>query len=421
MIKKIGYYYPFTIPGTVIFGLIMYLIGAGYTQNNPYALFISFMGLFVLAVLITLSRIQAYRLGKEQLAWDASSPLYSGRDGGAQRFYTGSFGSWFFFRVHVRVRGKLKLGSGAFLRVLRESAFTGNGALELPLRFQCSGTFSGTGIYSIKDVFGLVRAGAGGPVTRTLPVQPSLLSEEMPLRIDISGGEDDTQPRKSSDQEKYYQREYMPGDRFRDVNWKATSRIGEMFTRISPVTEEETKLVLIDFRHFTDDGKIGRDHIAHLEYLKRWCLSFLWKAVSSQPEVQFILHSGAGAIMVDTLGDVQRLSIGLSGLFFQKDPKLQKDLTGIGEIYIFTTPFDGGFGYSLREYTGKRINVLTTEIKPKSVEEDREVFTLSLAKNGGMFHIPGTWIFSSANMNGKGGLSGQVFSTTRRYVEGRVL
>ena len=427
MIKKVGYYYPFTIPGTVSFGLIMYLIGAGYTQKNPYALFLSFAGLLLLTILIVLTRIQAYRLGKEQLIWDASTAMYAAKEGGMERFYTGGFTAWFFFRVHVCLRGKLVLGDGVSFRVLREHSFTGEGALELPLDFPCTGTYVGEAVYSIKDVFGLVRARAGIPIARSIPVQPSLLPGEIPVHIQISGGEDDTQPRKSSDEEKYYQREYIPGDRFRDINWKATSRIGEMFTRISPVTEEQTKLVLVDFRHFSPELRFTRDHAAHIEYVKRWCVSFLWKVKNKQPEFQFIVHTGYGAFAVETSADVQRLSIGMSGLFFMHDPGLQKDLSGIGDVYVFTTPFDSSLKRALQEYSGKRVNIMTTAFQPRqkkaemrqtearqltarqsnkqqpdSQQPEQQVFTVPFLRNGGMVHVPGSWILKSPGQPGGG-------------------
>lgn len=426
MLKKIGYYYPFTIPGTVSFGFIMYLAGAGYTGKNPYALFLSFAGLFILAVLIVLARIQAYRLGKEQLAWDSGSALYAGKDSGAERFYTGGFRAWFFFRVHVRIQGRHVLGDGVFYRVLQEASFSGEGALEMPLRFPCTGIFSGGGVYFIKDVFGLVRARAGMPVKRSVPVQPSLLPDESPVYIQISGGEDDTQPRKSSDEEKYYQREYIPGDRFRDINWKATSRIGEMFTRISPVTEEQTKLVLIDFRHFSQDRRFSREHAAHLEYLKRWCVSFLWKIKSKQPEFQFVVHTGYGGFAVETPADIRRLSAGISGIFYIHDPKLRKDLSGIGEVYVFTTPFDSTLRKSLQEYSGKRINIFTTafpaERKSAGQKQDEtEIVTVSLLKNRGMVHIPGTWILKGPGKRDGAAASGAGAGTLRRRVRGGLL
>lgn len=425
MMKKIGYYFPFTVPGTVSFGFIMYLIGAGYTRKNPYALFLAFAGLFILLILAVLARIQAYRLGKEQLIWDSGSALYAGREGSAERFYTGGFTNWFFFRTHVRVRGSLNLGKGIRYGVLRESSFTGEGALELPLSFPCTGIFTGEGVYTVKDVFGLVRARGGEAVSRSIPVQPSLLPEDYPLKIEISGGEDDTQPRKSSDEEKYYQREYMPGDRFRDINWKATSKIGEMFTRISPVTEEKTKLVLIDFRHFSPDSRFTADHTAHMEYLKRWCITFLWKLKTSQPEFQFIVYTGLGSMPVEESRDIQRLSIGLSSLFYHHDPKLHKDLNGIGEVYIFTTPFDTGLGGVLTQYSGKRVSVFSTVFPRKGAsaeteQEDPEY--ISFLPKHRMAHIPGMWIVTRAGRNGgpAGGAHSVQVRRSTRAVEGRI-
>ncbi len=284
MSKPIARFYPFTIPGTVLAGVVFYLLGTGYSRQNPYALFLALSGLFVLAILAALSRIQAYRLSKTQVMWDSSDAMYSGVPGAKQRFSIHHFKTWFFYRVHVRITGVFKAGNDAEYRVLQEKSFTGEGILEIPLSFPFSGTFHGRAVISIQDIFGLVRAGAAQELHRTVSVLPSLLKEALTVIPDATGGEDETQPRKSSDQEKYYMREYMPGDRFRDVNWKATSKIGEMITRISPVTEEETRLILIDFRHFSRDEEEKLEHVAHLEMMKKWCVSFLWQIKQNHPD-----------------------------------------------------------------------------------------------------------------------------------------
>lgn len=418
MLKKIAQYYPFTLPGTVLLGVIFYLLGTGYAKRNPYMLFLSFAGLVVLVLLTTLSRIQAYRLGKAQIVWDSSDALYSARPGSCQRISVIDFKTWFFFRIHFRITGHLMVGNSAGFSVLREDAFTGEGALEIPLHFQLTGLFRGEGKCSIKDIFGLVRARLPEEMTRTLPVQPALLHREMSVKIDAAGGEDETQPRKSSDEEKYYMREYVPGDRFRDINWKATSRIGEIFTRISPVTETETQLVLVDFRHFAVEKEERSEHVAHLEYLKRWFLTFLWQLKHEQPDYQYIVYTGRGGFRAETFQDIQRLGIGISGLFYENDPRVPKDTAGVGEVYIFSTPFDAELGTALTAYSEKRVTLFETAFPTKQIDGVRQY---SVMKNEKMVHFPGTWALKHVKNNIPRHPAFQTVRTYRQPLEIRLL
>jgi uncharacterized protein (DUF58 family) len=43
----------------------------------------------------------------------------------------------------------------------------------------------------------------------------------------------------TSDQEKYFMREYIPGDRLKDINWKSSIKLNELITRISPSSPED--------------------------------------------------------------------------------------------------------------------------------------------------------------------------------------
>ncbi len=106
------------------------------------------------------------------------------------------------------------------------------------------------------------------------------------------------------------------------------------------------------------------------------------------------MYTGRGGFPIENLSDIQRLSVGLSGLFFEKDPKVQKETAGVSEIYVFSTPFDRELPAGLRAYGDKRVTVFTTAF-PSDGEED--AYSFSVMKNGGLFHIPGAWALRHAD------------------------
>lgn len=389
----------------------MFLLGTGYARNNPYLIFLAGAAFFFLVVGAVLGTVQARKLGRSDAVWDSREPLYAGRPGTAERFEIRGFRSWFFFRVHAVLTGRLETGREASFRVFRQGSFTGEEPAEVPLYFPLSGSYRGEVRFSIRDVFGLTRSYSFG-LSRELPVQPPLLEENVLVRIDSSGGEDDKQKKKSSDEDKYYMREYIPGDRIRDINWKATSRVGELFTRISPVTEEETKYIFIELRHYKDGPDTLRSQ-AHLEALKRWLLSFLWQLKQTMPEYQCEIKSSRGKFAVATENDIRHLSLLLSNLRFEPDPGEPPAPERGGDIYIFTTAFDTRITTAISAYTGRPVTLMQTVDAPldKGISGKRApargtgaresssrdtaaagILRIPMLLSDGMLHYPGRWI-----------------------------
>ena len=57
-------------------------------------------------------------------------------------------------------------------------------------------------------------------------------------------------------------REYAPGDRFRDINWKSSERIDTLITRISPDNQEKVSRLEVYFRNFGPAGEKGKSRAA---------------------------------------------------------------------------------------------------------------------------------------------------------------
>ena len=87
-------------------------------------------------------------------------------------------------------------------------------------------------------------------------------------------------------------REYVPGDRMKDINWKATSRLGELITRISPLTQEQTQLLHVVLRRYRRRGGETMTALLHLDFVKSWLLTFLRVVKQQHPEFTFLVDTG---------------------------------------------------------------------------------------------------------------------------------
>jgi hypothetical protein len=81
------------------------------------------------------------------------------------------------------------------------------------------------GRYFIRDIFGLTRTSFGKEDARELAVLPASIPSLRMKDIVTSQGFEDSIKKRSQDEERYFMREYIPGDRLRDIDRSA----GEIF------------------------------------------------------------------------------------------------------------------------------------------------------------------------------------------------
>ena len=341
-LRRAARLYPLTSAGTLLTAAALFLVGRGLAQANPYAVFLALLALVVLAALVLAGRLQAAACARRQFQWDCSAPLAARRPGTEQAVHGAEVRVLPFFRLHFRFSARLAVGRGAGLRLVRQVSFAAPGAHPLPLYLPLCGELAARGRFAVRDVFGLTRTRFGEEPERALTVLPAWLAPEAGPLVEPSGGFEDKSLRRSSEEEKYFMREYQPGDRFRDINWKVSGRLQQLITRISPVTQEKTRLLAVDFRHYRAEGGESLESVLHLDYLKSWLLAFLRGLKAAHERLQFRLRTGAGAQVLATEEDIERFAGELAGLHYQCDPGPGGEESPAGELFIFSTPFDRG-------------------------------------------------------------------------------
>jgi len=387
--NRLIFYYPLTISGTILTAISVVLFGKSYTTGNSYGFVLSLFALFTLLILILVGRLQAARFKQIQFQWDSSQPLYAGMEGIQHQLRGDGIRTFYFYRLHFKISGRITVGRNAYMYISHETSSAEGKSLSVPLYFPLAGEFQARGGLKICDLFGLTRARFGRDNFRKLMVQPALFADDRSYHIEAVGGFEDKNRKKRSEEERYYMREYIPGDRFRDINWKSSSRFSQLFTKISPYTQEKTRLIPIEFRHFRSNQRETVESLIHLNQLKSWLLSFLKKVKNENPEYHFIIKTGRGNIRLETDEDIEGFSLDLSSIFFQVEPSEYQVDSSVNEIYIFSTPYDENLPAVLALYQNAKTHILRTVSNKDNGGKER---TIHLFKSLGSLPFPGSWI-----------------------------
>jgi len=380
-LERISFHYPLTVSGTVLLALALFLLGRAFAAQNPYGFLLSASALVFLVVVAAAARLQASRLNTSGAEWDSSTPLFARNSSGEHTLLLDGTRAWPFFRVHFILSGVMKIGRNATVYPRREVSTRGGHVLRFPLCLPLSGQFDAKARFEIRDVFGLARAGFGERHERRLAVRPALLAERRFPDVEALDGLEEKSKIKQSDIERYFMREYIPGDRIRDINWKASSRISELVTRIAPVTQEKTRVLSVICRPFRGRRVESPVSVAHLNFLKSWMFLFLKSVKKDRPEYQFRITIGDDVMLLETEEDVEAFGVELSGLFFRSPPPDRgiDAVAGLsGEAFVFTTPYDDALPVFLRALSGSNVYIFRTTV-PSRNDDRRTIRLFSLS------------------------------------------
>ena len=388
-VRRLIFYYPLTLSGTILFAATIVVLGRLPATGNAYGGILSLMAITLLLVLSIGGRIQVARYSQCRLQWDSSRPLYAGAGVIEQRVWLAGMNPSAFYRLHFRISGNMEVGRNAWMHLSRETSSRGDEPLILTLSFPLAGVVHAKGSLKLKDIFGLTRARFGSDERRELTVQPAPFEGIGLSTLEAVGGLENSQRQKRSDEERYYMREYIPGDRFRDINWKASSRLSQLITRVSPHTQEKTRLISIEFRHFRSMRRESVESIAHLNQLKSLLVSFLRRVKRDHPEYQFLVKTGGGTRRLASDEDIDRFSFDLSGMFFEPEPPVEQTEPGASEVYLFSTPYDEHVHDILMRYYKAKTRIFRTAAPKEGDGEGRTVRLLTFPRT---MPLPGPWV-----------------------------
>ena len=418
-------WYPFTLLGSALFLAATYLLGSAFASGSPYEFVLAIAAYLILLVLAGLCRLQAYRFSLADFEWNTGNALHA-RSAEEQTLSTRSEQAKLFFRIHFGVWWRLRLGHRAALVGYGEVA-GGGGVLPISFFLPAAGAVSMRGAIAVRDIFGLCRAQLRRAERRDLTVLPALLGEQAAPPVDISVGLDTTQRAKTADEEKYFMREYMAGDRMKDINWKATSRLNEMITRISPVTQERTQLLHLVLRPYVSasDGRRpnqtgspvpgsreNRDTVFHLDFAKSWLLTFLRVIKLHHPEYTFAVDTGQEVFDVKEMAHIDSLARRLAGIRLragggQGSPTMASAAPGdrrADELFVFSTAFDADLQRFLNSCGSQRTNVFRTVTPLGTTGTDRpgrDAYRLCVNDSPFPAGIGGPWLWRRERRNGR--------------------
>ncbi len=359
-------YYPFTIAGTLVFAIGVVFVARGSVLGDPYRASLGFLAVALPMLLAAIGRAQAGRFSEVEANWRASGDTHATMTEpdrcGHVAIVARGIRPWFFYRLLVRLSGLMQVGSHTSFHFHEELA-TANGELvRVPLPFPLPGKARLTCRLEIRDVFGMTRA-AFGPSTADEVVTPAAMPRAPQLTriVTETGGEESTRVR-SPEEERYYMREYIPGDRLRDINWKASSRIRELFARVSPDTQEQSRILTIYLRNFAEPQEISVEALAHSAYIGGWLIAFLRTSLREEPDLTLRVMTARGPFTCADEAAVEELSWELADLWLDPEPLGLPLDNAARQVIVFSTPFDTGFDSFATRLGSTTIHLFTTQL-----------------------------------------------------------
>jgi len=205
-----------------------------------------------------------------------------------------------------------------------------------------SGVFHGKGYCQLRDIFGFFSFPCGSPQFKIVKVRSAPCFGEKPL-INAQTGAEDQRNKPAADIERYYMREYTPGDRLRDINWKSSEKIDTLITRISTENQEKTSRIEVHFRNYGHvNGSLQALWL--LDRAKARLAFFLRNAMEQNSLLIIDVRAANGSWEIKDQDDLEKFLDELAGISFfppQHEITVHADV-GTGELYVFSTACDIG-------------------------------------------------------------------------------
>lgn len=345
----------FTPAGFAVLAIALVILVRSLLARNAYEILLSCAALFLLLVLGTTGIWKSRKLKSMECGWKPPFPMTANAGGDTQ--ITGlETRIPLFFRLHFIVRGGFfpageGYGSGRGFPVSAETSVSrGESSARLSFGFPVSGVFYGEGYCALRDIFGFFFFVCGAAQYRTVNVRSSPCFGKN-YHINAQSGAEDRRNKTSSDEEKYYMREYSPGDRFRDINWKSSEKIDALITRISPDNQEKVSRIDVYFRNYAPVNSVGRkrkggtttiEALWLLDRAKARLSHFLRSLKEQQSSYIFHVRACGKSWEIEDSDDLDAFLEELAALSFSAPQYETASMHGTGDLYVFSTACDIG-------------------------------------------------------------------------------
>ena len=359
-----------TLPGCAVFIISLIILIRSLSDKNIYEILLSVTALVFFTILFFTGKWTRRRLAELEPLLKPPFPLgaASGEDWivmcGHKRLPL-------FFRLHVCVRGRFfpqgrgkenesHGGSAVFL----ESPFAGGSdTASFTLRFPLGGLFTGETYLKLRDIFGFFSFKCGIKAVQSLKIRNAVCRAE-PFVIRALSGAEDRRIKTSSDEERYYMREYTPGDRLRDINWKSSERIDTLITRVSPDNQEKITRIEVFFRSYGPPNP-GIGDLWLLDRAKARLIWFLRSVKEEMASYIFLVHTANETRELKDTDEIEDFGGELAVMPFSQDqsaePQGETPSGGRGEIYIFSTACDSELPAFLLARQGQPITLFLVQ------------------------------------------------------------
>ncbi len=381
----IRFFYPLKFNGTLLLFISLILLGYAFGSWNLYALFFSLLGLVILIFFLIIGFFLKFKNTEETIILEVHKPIIARLTNQTATILSSIDSLPVFFRIHFALKGKFIVGRNCSFYSYFEKSFKpikNNMYYPLEVYFPFCGIGDFLGYSNICDIFGFIKIPIKKSETYKIYVYPPLFPDKPILNILPSTTQESLRNIKSSEEEKYFMRQYIPGDRLKDINWKSSIKLNDLITKISPSSPEESQLIYIEIRPYHYHKKDGIEAILQLNYLKSWILSFINIMKKEHPKYKFHIFTGKDIFLIDTEEDIYHFSKKLIELNYMKEiPKWEQPPSF--EKFIFSTSFDKHLASYISSLKSKIYLFRVVYGKNKKVP----LFHLEI-----FYNIPGFWI-----------------------------
>jgi hypothetical protein len=401
------------VGGAVLVVAVLGLIRA-LLNRNAYEIVLSCAALLILLVMGIIGKWKTEKLKTMEPGWKTPFPMTAclPSDNGQintedDTIITGlSSAVPLFFRLHFKIRGRfLPCGAGFKTGLIMNrkkeqgcpvSAETsikrGDTSAKILLDFPMSGIFHGDGFCRLRDIFGFFSFYCGQPQHSAVNIRCAPCYGKQ-TQINAQSGAEDQRNKPSSDIERYYMREYTPGDRFRDINWKSSEKIDTLITRISTDNQEKISRLEVHFRNYTSvstilnisktdvqesAGEFSLESLWLLDRAKARLSYFLRSLMEQNSHLVFDVRSPSGNWEIENMDDLDAFFEELAGLSFMP---LQQEAfaqaAGKSDIYVFSTACDFGLNGFLVSNSQRPITLFLVQPAEKNKGLETEFLRMS--------------------------------------------